>query len=133
VSRLTTGVGKMVDKAADDDETRKLRVREVEEAYSKLADIAFRYEVWNGEVDRRLVALEKREKATVELLKELREKIGEAADGAKELKEIGLELRGFHVKMTAEMSGVSERVKRLDKEMAGVVERVQALEGKKGV
>jgi hypothetical protein len=109
----------MVDKAADDDETRKLRVREVEEAYSKLADIAFRYEVWNGEVDRRLVALEGRQEEAVELLKEL--------------KGIGLELKGVHVEATADMIVLELKVEGLDKEMAGVVERVQALEGKKGV
>jgi hypothetical protein len=115
----------MVDNAA----VRAKRAEDAKKYYKELSDIAFQYEVWNATVDQRLEELEKREKAAVELLKELRENIGEAAEGAKELKEIGLELRGFHVKMTAEVADLGGRVQALVNVLRRLEERVGVLEG----
>jgi uncharacterized protein (UPF0335 family) len=92
VSRLTTGVGKMVDNAA----VRAKRAEDAKKYYKELSDIAFQYEVWNATVDQRLEAMEKMSEEISAMMKEL--------------KEIGLELKGFHVKMMAEMIVLEERV-----------------------
>jgi hypothetical protein len=96
VSRLTTGVGKMVDNAA----VRAKRAEDAKKYYKELSDIAFQYEVWNATVDQRLEAMEKMSEEISAMMKEL--------------KEIGLELKGFHVKMMAEMIVLEERVSGLE-------------------
>jgi uncharacterized protein (UPF0335 family) len=96
VSRLTTGVGKMVDNAA----VRAKRAEDAKKYYKELSDIAFQYEVWNATVDQRLEAIEKMSEEISAMMKEL--------------KEIGLELKGFHVKMMAEMIVLEERVSGLE-------------------
>jgi uncharacterized protein (UPF0335 family) len=86
----------MVDNAA----VRAKRAEDAKKAYKELSDIAFQYEVWNATVDQRLEAMEKMSEEISAMMKEL--------------KEIGLELKGFHVKMMAEMIVLEERVSGLE-------------------